>query len=69
MNPVAILKCARRLLTGLLGLAAAALLLAACGGSSGRIDYDRWNHLYGDPDTGSADIGRPRCCRHATRSN
>jgi hypothetical protein len=59
----------RSLLAGLIGLAAAAMLLAACGGSSGRIDTARWNHLYGDPDTASPDIGRPTCCRHAGRNN
>jgi hypothetical protein len=59
-----------RLFAALLGLAAATLLLSGCGGSSGRIDTDRWNHLYGDPDTGSPDLGAPRhCCRHASRSD
>jgi len=58
-----------RLLAALLVLAAAAPLLGACGGSSGRIDYAQWNHLYGDPDTGGSGLGSARCCRHATRSN
>jgi hypothetical protein len=59
-----------RLFAALLGLAVAAMLLSGCGGSSGRIDTDRWNYLYGDPDTGSPDIGAPRhCCRHATRND
>jgi len=59
-----------RLFAGLLALAAAAMPLGGCGGSSGRIDSDRWNHLYGDPDTASPDIGAPRhCCRRATRND
>jgi hypothetical protein len=59
-----------RLFAGLLSLTAAVMLLSGCGGSSGRIDSDRWNHLYGDPDTASPDIGAPRhCCRRASRSD
>jgi hypothetical protein len=64
------MKTATRLIVGLFALAAAAAALGACQGSSGRIDYDYWNHLYGDPDTVRPDTGAPRrCCHRASRNN
>ncbi len=47
-------------LAGLFGLAAMAVLLAACHGSSGRTDNAYWRNIYGDPDTGGSG-----CCSRA----
>jgi hypothetical protein len=53
-----------RLRAGLLGLAATAMLLGGCQGSSRRTDNTYWLNVYGDPDT-----GRSLCCGHTERGN
>ena len=63
------LGTASRLRAGLFLLAATAMLLSACQGSSGRIDSAYWRNLYGDPDTTAPDTGYSTCCRHAGRSS
>lgn len=60
---------AAKLRAGLLGLAATAVLLDGCGGSSGGINHSYWRSMYGDPDTSRPDTGRPMCCRHAARDS
>ncbi len=58
--PVSARGILSRLLAGLFGLAAMAVLLAACHGSSGRTDQSYWRNIYGDPDTGGS-----VCCTRA----
>jgi hypothetical protein len=58
---------ASRLFAGLLALAAAAMLLSACHGSSRRVDQSFWSSLYGDPDTARPDSGGSTCCLRTER--
>jgi hypothetical protein len=58
-----------RFLAGLFALAATAVLVSACQGSSGRIDNSYWRSMYGDPDTMRPDSGSSMCCRHAGRDS
>ena len=60
-------RIALRLFAGLLGLAATAMLLGACQGSSGRTDQSFWSNLYGDPDTARPDSGGSTCCLRTER--
>ena len=58
-------RAASRLPASLLCLAATAVLLGACQGSSGRkVDTDFWHGIYGDPDT-----GQTTCCFRAEGGN